>query len=122
MSNYWVHKLPASWRPHVIRVGFNFHPAYRRTGGRVEYVSPDLSHLRIRLPLNRGTRNMVGSIFGGSLFGVTDGQQVGYAGRNADGLPDPKTLKTDRIVTYIATLKAELLRRRDELNKHLEGM
>ena len=73
MSDYWLHRLPASWRPHVIRMGFNLHPAYRRTGGRVEYVSPDLTLIRARLPLNRGTRNMVGSIFGGSLFGVTDG-------------------------------------------------
>ncbi|MBU1775154.1 MAG: DUF4442 domain-containing protein [Gammaproteobacteria bacterium] len=68
-----VTAFPDRWKPHLIRIGFNLHPAYRRTGGRVEYVSPDLSHIRIRLPLHRGTRNLVGSIFGGSLFAVTDG-------------------------------------------------
>ncbi len=68
-----LEKLPHSWKPHVIRYGFNWHPAYRRTGGRVDYVSPDLTLIRVRLPFNRGTRNLVGSIFGGSLFAITDG-------------------------------------------------
>ena len=54
-------------------MGFNLHPAFRGTGGRVEHVAPDLSHIRIRLPLNWRTRNVVGSIYGGSLFAVTDG-------------------------------------------------
>lgn len=56
-----------------MRVGFNLHPAYRNSGGRVEYVAPDLSHMRVRLPLNRHTRNVFGTLFGGSLFAVTDG-------------------------------------------------
>lgn len=56
-----------------MRVGFNLHPAYRNSGGRVEYVAPDLSHMRVRLPLNRHTRNVVGTLFGGSLFSITDG-------------------------------------------------
>jgi acyl-coenzyme A thioesterase PaaI-like protein len=69
----WLDKLPRAWKPHVIRFGFNLHPAYRRTGGRVEHVSPDLTLIRVRLPFNRATRNLVGSIFGGSLFAITDG-------------------------------------------------
>ena len=70
---FLLNKCPQSWKPHVIRYGFNLHPAYRRTGGRVDYVSPDLSTIRVRVPLNRGTRNLVGTIFGGSLFAITDG-------------------------------------------------
>lgn len=54
-------------------MGFNLHPAFRGTGGRVEHVAPDLSHIRVRLPLSWRTRNVVGSIYGGSLFAVTDG-------------------------------------------------
>jgi hypothetical protein len=73
MRKPWLDYLPKTWKAHVIRFGFNLHPAYRRTGGRVDYVSPDMTLIRIRLPLNRGTRNLVGSIFGGSLFAVTDG-------------------------------------------------
>jgi acyl-coenzyme A thioesterase PaaI-like protein len=69
----WLKKLPHKWKPLVVRLGFNLHPAYRRTGGRVDYVSPDLTTIRVRVPLNRSTRNLVGTIFGGSLFAVTDG-------------------------------------------------
>jgi Domain of unknown function (DUF4442) len=70
---FLLNKCPQSWKPFVIRYGFNLHPAYRRTGGRVDYVSPDLSTIRVRVPLNRSTRNLVGTIFGGSLFAITDG-------------------------------------------------
>lgn len=57
----------------MMRMGFNLHPAFRGTGGCVEHVAHDMSHIRIRLPLNWRTRNVVGSIYGGSLFAVTDG-------------------------------------------------
>jgi acyl-coenzyme A thioesterase PaaI-like protein len=69
----FLKKCPQKWKPQLIRYGFNLHPAYRRTGGRVDYVSPDLTTIRVRVPLNRGTRNLVGTIFGGSLFAITDG-------------------------------------------------
>ena len=57
----------------MVRIGFNLHPAFRGTGGRVEHVASDLSHIRIRLPLTWRTRNIMGSIYGGALFAVTDG-------------------------------------------------
>ena len=69
----WLQKLPASWHATLMRVGFNLHPAYRNSGGRVEYVAPDLSHMRVRLPLTWRTRNVFGTLFGGSLFAITDG-------------------------------------------------
>jgi hypothetical protein len=52
---------------------FNMHPAFRGTGGRVIAVAKDLRHIRVRLPLNWRTRNLVGSLYGGSLFAITDG-------------------------------------------------
>ena len=61
------------WKARLVRLGFNLHPAYRGTGGRVEYVSPDMTLIRVRVPLVRRTRNLVGSIFGGTLFAITDG-------------------------------------------------
>lgn len=73
MKPEWIRKLPQAWQAGLIRWGFNWHPAYRRTGGRIDFVSPDITHIRVRLPLNRSTRNVVGSLFGGSLFAVTDG-------------------------------------------------
>lgn len=57
----------------MVRLGFNFHPAFRGTGGRVVFVSRNLQHIRIRLPLTWRTKNIVGSTYGGSLFAITDG-------------------------------------------------
>jgi acyl-coenzyme A thioesterase PaaI-like protein len=50
----------------------NLFPAYRGTGGRVEYVAGDWKEVRVRLPLSWRTRNAVGTIFGGSLYGAVD--------------------------------------------------
>jgi Domain of unknown function (DUF4442) len=73
MKPHWLHKLPQTLRSGLVRLGFNWHPAFRGTGGRIVHVSPDLRHLRVRLPHSWRTRNIVGSTFGGSLFAVTDG-------------------------------------------------
>jgi acyl-coenzyme A thioesterase PaaI-like protein len=73
MNPHWLARLPRRWQARLMKLGFNLHPAFRGTGGRVEHVSDDLTHVRIRLPLNWRTRNVVGSIYGGSLFAVTDG-------------------------------------------------
>lgn len=70
---HWVRKLPLRWRGPALRIGFNLHPAFRGGGGRVVQVSNDLRRMRIRLSLNWRTRNLLGSIYGGSLFSVTDG-------------------------------------------------
>ena len=73
MKPYWFKSLAAAGGARLMRVGFNLHPAFRATGGRVMLVSPDFQHIRIKLPLLRRTRNIVGSMYGGSLFAVTDG-------------------------------------------------
>ena len=69
----WWKKLPPTWRPAFLRWGFNWFPAWRATGGRVIHVSADLKRIVVKLPLNRGTRNAVGTLFGGALFATTDG-------------------------------------------------
>jgi len=69
----WWHRVPADWRPTLLRWGFNWFPAYRATGGRVVHVSRDLRRIVVKLPLNWRTRNAVGTLFGGSLFAATDG-------------------------------------------------
>ena len=73
MKPAWLNKLSPAWRARIMRLGFNFHPAFRGTGGRVTHVAKDLRHIRIRLPLTWKTRNIVGSLYGGSLFAITDG-------------------------------------------------
>ncbi|WP_174734633.1 DUF4442 domain-containing protein [Mesobacillus harenae] len=56
----------------IFRIGFNLFPAFRGTGGRVTYISRDFMKIRLKLPLNWRTRNYVGTIFGGSLYGAVD--------------------------------------------------
>ncbi|HEV3051853.1 MAG TPA: DUF4442 domain-containing protein [Longimicrobium sp.] len=64
--------MPESLRTRLQRLGFNWFPAYRATGGRITYIAGDWREIRIRLPLNRRTRNYVGTIFGGSMYGAVD--------------------------------------------------
>ena len=64
--------MPESLRTRLQRLGFNWFPAYRATGGRITYIAADWREIRIRLPLNRRTRNYVGTIFGGSMYGAVD--------------------------------------------------
>jgi len=73
MKPAWLAKLSPSWRARMVRMGFNLHPAFRGTGGRVVHVAKDLRHIRVRLPLSWRTKNIVGSLYGGSLFAITDG-------------------------------------------------
>lgn len=66
---------PPSYRKWLVRLGkwaFNFFPAFRGTGGRVTWVAPDYSEVRIELPLNWRTRNLVGTTFGGSMYAAVD--------------------------------------------------
>lgn len=64
--------MPESWKTRLNRWGFNFFPAYRGTGGRVEYIADDWREVRVKLSLNWRTRNYVGTIFGGSMYGAVD--------------------------------------------------
>jgi len=64
--------MAESWRTRIERFGFNMFPAYRGTGARVTYFASDRREVRVKLPLNRWTRNYVGTIFGGSMYGAVD--------------------------------------------------
>ena len=64
--------MPESSRTRRFRWGCNLFPAFRGTGGRVTYVESDFREIRVRLPLNWRTRNYVGTLFGGSLYGAVD--------------------------------------------------
>ena len=56
----------------LLRIQFNFFPAFRRTGGRITYIAHDYFEIRIKLPLNWKTRNYVGTIYGGSIYASVD--------------------------------------------------
>jgi hypothetical protein len=66
------HGNPESWSTRLERWKFNLFPAYRGTGGRVTYICRDWSEVRIAVPLSWRTRNYVGTIYGGSLYGAVD--------------------------------------------------
>lgn len=61
-----------SWQSRRARWRFNFFPAFRGTGARVTYIAADWHEVRIELPLSWRTRNYVGTIFGGSIYGAVD--------------------------------------------------
>lgn len=64
--------MPESFKSKLWRWAFNFIPAYRGTGGRVTYISDDYTEIHVRLPLSWRTRNYVGTIYGGSMYGAVD--------------------------------------------------
>ncbi|MGD9172048.1 MAG: DUF4442 domain-containing protein [Candidatus Thiodiazotropha sp.] len=64
--------MSESLRTRAMRWGFNLFPALRRTGGRITYISSDLKQVRLKVPLNWKTRNYVGTIYGGSMYGAVD--------------------------------------------------
>ena len=64
--------MSESLRTRLIRWGFNWFPAFRGTGGRITYIARDFREVRLRLPLSWRTRNYVGTIFGGSMYGAVD--------------------------------------------------
>jgi len=61
-----------SWTTRRARWKFNLIPAFRGTGSRIVFISHDWREVRVRLPLSWRTRNYVGTIFGGSLYGAID--------------------------------------------------
>jgi len=56
----------------IKRFLFNIFPTYRRTGGRICFISDDLKEVHVKLGLKWTTKNYVGSVFGGSIYGALD--------------------------------------------------
>ncbi len=55
-----------------IRWKVNLFTPYRGTGARVTFISGDFREFRVKLPLSFRSRNAVGTIFGGSMYGAAD--------------------------------------------------
>jgi acyl-coenzyme A thioesterase PaaI-like protein len=64
--------MPESLKTRASRHLFNFFPAYFGTGARIRYIASDWREIRVDVPLNMRTRNYVGTIFGGSMYGAVD--------------------------------------------------
>ncbi|WP_047247366.1 DUF4442 domain-containing protein [Maribacter thermophilus] len=56
----------------LFKYGFNYSPMYKRSTAKIIEVSPNLLHIRIKLPISYKNRNYVSSIFGGSMFSAVD--------------------------------------------------
>lgn len=56
----------------IFKLVFNLFPSYRRSGGRVCFLSSDWKEIHVKLGLNWSTRNYVGTVFGGSIYGSID--------------------------------------------------
>lgn len=59
-------------RSRAFRTAVNLFPAYRRTSGRVCFISEDWKEVHVSLGLNWKTKNYVGTVFGGSIYGALD--------------------------------------------------
>lgn len=64
--------MPESFRTRAQRWSFNWFPAYRGSGGRIRYIADDWREIVVEIPLSLRTRNYVGTIYGGSLYGAID--------------------------------------------------
>ena len=64
--------MSESYRTRLMRWKFNLFPAYRGSGARIEYIDATLREVRLRLPLNWRTRNLNGTIYGGSIYAAVD--------------------------------------------------
>lgn len=64
--------MPESFRTMLRRIWFNHWPCYRGSGGRITYMADDYKHIRVKIPLNRNTRNIMGTIYGGSMYSAID--------------------------------------------------
>ncbi len=65
-------RVPPRFRAALLRLGFNFYPSYRATGGRVIHVSRDLTTIRVMLRHSWRTVNPAGALFGGALYAAAD--------------------------------------------------
>ena len=61
-----------SFRTWSFRRMANLWPCYWGTGGTITYIAADWREIVVRLKLGLRTRNYVGTIFGGSLYGAID--------------------------------------------------
>ena len=64
--------MKSKLRTFVFRQILNIWPCIRGTGVRIVALTEDFTYLKVRLPLSWRTRNLVGTIYGGSLYASTD--------------------------------------------------
>jgi len=61
-----------SAKSRLLRFVFNHFPAYRRSTGRVSFISGDWMEVHVRIIRSYRNRNYNGSVFGGSIYASID--------------------------------------------------
>lgn len=61
-----------NFKSRLARILLNLIPAFRRSGGRVCFISADYLEVQTKLRLTWRTRNWVGTTFGGSIYSSID--------------------------------------------------
>lgn len=64
--------MAESLQTRVFRWGMNVFPCYWGTGARITYIAANYQEVQVTLPLSWRTRNYLGTIFGGSMYGAID--------------------------------------------------
>ena len=64
--------MAESWKIKLLRWRMNWYPAFRSSGARIAHIAEDMREVTVRLPLNRTTRNLHGTIYGGSMYAAVD--------------------------------------------------
>ena len=62
----------SKYKHHLFRHLFNLSPMYRRSTGRLIYVSEDIKKVRLRVKKSWRNINYMNTIFGGSMFSAVD--------------------------------------------------
>lgn len=79
------------------RWAYNLLPSYRGSGGWITYIAGDWREVKITLPHNLWTRNLVGTIYCGSMYAAIAPFYMGMLTRNlgSDYLVWDKTVRIE---------------------------
>jgi hypothetical protein len=64
--------MPESFQTRLDRLRYNLYPCYRGSGAWITFIAHDWREIHVKLPLSWRTRNVVGAIFGGSIYAAVD--------------------------------------------------
>ncbi|MFO1519665.1 MAG: DUF4442 domain-containing protein [bacterium] len=64
--------MSESFKTKLTRWAFNFWPCFFGTGARITHIAGNWREIRLKIPLSWRTRNYVGTVYGGSMYGAVD--------------------------------------------------
>jgi len=56
----------------IFKYAFRLDPAYKRSTGKVYFVSDNIQRVKVKIPLSFRNRNYKGTLFGGAMSSATD--------------------------------------------------